>query len=615
MIVDIIPTKKLPKNLSILSYRVPLKLEKQIILGQLVNIPLRNSITTGVINAVYKNKHFPYPLKNIISLVNSKPIFTTNQLILFNELAQYYQVSSSLFIHHNLPQLIKTDWLKLPSIINIKNKTLKTKTGFFWWTTLAQRKKTYLRYLIQTKKNKTQILFVVPQINDIEKLAQELKLKSTDFIAIHHKVTRAKNFTIWSATMNKQNKIFIGTRSSLFYPYINLKTIIIDEEHSADHKQTDMNPRYDVATVTKKMQAIYQTDILFASNSPAVSAYYNFKLKTSPHKNEKKILIVNNANVLATKNYTFISDTLNNKIKLTLDQKKSVFLFINKKGSTSTTTCLDCGYTFDCPNCKLPFIRTNDNKLICYHCHHLEELPPFCPQCTGPNFKSVGLGIQKIETTIKKLFPKTNIIRLDKDNQPISFSLATTNYPPTTIFIGTEFALDKMNWANINLIGIINADQLWQHTEFATTFKTYALFTKILTLSNKNATIIIQTFNPNHYIIKTLIKNDPELFYEQELKLRKQFHYPPFTNLIKLSYLDTPEKKAQQTAQKLYQKINNLNPNITVSSPLPIMRSKIRNKYKYNIILKLNDLNNFNQLTKSIPHNWLIDIHPQTLLD
>ncbi len=603
MIVDIIPTKKMPKNLSILSYQVSSNFKK-LNIGQLVNIPLKNSNIIGVINSIYKYKYFPYPLKNINSIVHLKPIFTINQLNLFNNLAQYYQVSSSLFVHYNLPKLIKKDWDKLPQIINKSTPKNRAKNNFLWWTSFKQKQKKYLNYITQAQKKNAQILFIVPQINDIEKLINQLNI-TTNIVTIHHKKTRQENIKNWFQAIKPNFKIFIGTRSALFYPYLNLDTIIIDDEHSINHKQTDMNPRYETKIVAQYMNC---RQIIFSSNSPSIESYYNFKL-TPPNYNKKNIHIINNANVLINKNYTFISDNLNNKIKTTLKQKKSIFLFINKKGEASVTSCLDCGYTFKCPHCKLPLIKTK-HKLTCYHCNHTEDIPPFCPHCTGPNFKSAGLGIQKIETNIKKLFPKANIIILDKQHTKKSI-----NQQQTTIYIGTEFALDKINWLSINLIGIINADQLWHHIEYNSIEQAYNLLIKILTLSHKNANIVIQTFNPNHYIIKSLINNNPILFYKQELLLRKQFNYPPFTNLIKLSYLHTNLKKTEDTTNKLYQKLKQINTKANINPPLQILHNKVRNKYKYNIIIKIYSLKELQPLIKLVPHDWLIDIHPKTLLN
>ncbi len=597
MILDINPIKKLPKSLSILSYKSPEDLEDKIKIGQLTTIPLRNSITQGVIYHIHKTNQLPYPLKNIINLTNPQPIFTPNQLKLFIQLADYYHVSASLFVHFNLPKLIKKDWSKLPAHLPLIPPSKKTKPTYFWWTTQDERNKLYLK---EIKKNTGQLLIIVPRINNIHILAKQLKLTSSDYLAIHRNLSRQQNFQAWHKIITNKKLLIIGTRSSIFYPFINLSTILIDNEHSIDHKQYDMNPRYDVSIVAQNIKA----KLIFSSPSPSVTSYSNYSL---PKISDHNIQIADLNNEFTKKNYSFISDKLFTQIKHTLKKNKSVFLFINKKGESSTTICEDCHFTFNCPNCNLPFIKTQTNQLICYSCGQTQDLPPFCPKCSGPNFKSTGLGIQKVEKNLHQLFPQAKIIRLDKDT---GHQKINTKSP--AIYIGTQFALDKIPWPKINTLGIINADQLWHHSEFNSAENAYQTIQELLTYLQKSANILIQTFNPNHYIIKSIATNKPLTFYTQELKFRKKFDYPPYTSLIKLSILHSSESKAKNSADKLYKKIKQ---SVNINPPIPILRRKIRGKYKYNIILKLTNLKSFNQIIKLIPNDWLIDIHPRTLLD
>jgi primosomal protein N' (replication factor Y) (superfamily II helicase) len=565
MIVDIIPTKKMPKNLSVLSYTVPKDLEASLNLGQIATIPIRNSTTSGVIVNIYKSKKFPYPLKNIINLASTKPIFTKNQLELFQRLADYYHVSASLFIHFNLPKLIKKDWKKVK----------------------------------QHKKTSAQTLVLVPRITDIDHAAKKLGIKK--FTPIYKKSSRAENFSTYLKASTAPT--LIGTRSAIFYPYTNLRKIIIYDEHSSDHKQTDMNPRYDAAVAAEALSKFTKARVRYISPSPSVLNYHKLNLK--PVKLNHPVTISNLENELIKKNFSFISEDLLKAIK---KNQKNIFLFVNKKGDSTSTSCKDCLHTFNCPTCSLPFAKNNKNQFICYYCDHGEDIPPFCPKCSGPNFHSTGLGIQKVETNLKKLFPKLSIQRLDKDSGQSKRINLKAN-----IIIGTEFALDKIPWKKIDLIGIINADSLWHHSEFAASELAYQKIIKILTLAKKGATIIIQSFKTDHYIIAALALDKPELFYKNELGFRKKFSYPPFTNLIKLSYLHKSDTVAEKNACKLYDKI--ISSKKDISSPMPILRKKIRGKYKYNIILKLDNLDEFNSISKSIPNDWLIDIHPRTLLD
>jgi len=613
MIADIIPTQKMPKNLSILSYQVPKNLRRQLKIGQLATIPLRNSTTTGVIARLHKLKRLPYPLKNIIQLINPKPIFTPHQLKLFTNLAQFYYVSSSLFVHYNLPKLIKKDWAQLPLKISTHQHHAATEK-FIWWPNIKQRQQFYLQQLQKNKKTNSQLLIIVPRIQDIDLLVQLLKLKNNNYLAVHSQLNRQQFFQAYLQVMQANNRsmLIIGTKTALFLPFTNLSTIIVDESDSPWHKQSDMNPRYHVKAAARLMQKIYGQQNIFCSFAPSPSDYHHFK-PSPPRLPQQKIKLVNNNYLLANKNYTFISDTLLQALNNNLQQKKSVFILVNKKGEASSVNCADCGHTFICPHCQLPLIKTNQTQLVCYYCQHSEELPPFCPVCHGPKFKTNGLGIQKIEKNLRQLLPpSTHIFRFDKDqptNQP------TNHSPQTAIYLGTQYAFDKIDWSTINLIAMVNTDQLYQHVEFTATSSAYQTLIKLLTLANKNATIILQTFNPQHYLLQSILQRQPQIFYQHELALRKKFNYPPYCYLIKLSYLHPSLKRTQSTAQQLYQRLKHLMPNLCLTAPLPILRQKVRGKYKFNLILKLKRLENFKSLNSAVPADWLIDIQPQNLLD
>jgi len=242
-------------------------------------------------------------------------------------------------------------------------------------------------------------------------------------------------------------------------------------------------------------------------------------------------------------------------------------------------------------------------------------MPPFCPNCTGPNFKQTGLGTQKIKNNLQKIFPSQKITLFDKTQKKITNHKSSILNLQSSILIGTEFALDKIDWKRIGLLGIVNADQLWHHSEFNSSENAYQLLVKLLTLPPKNAIINIQTFSPESKIIQALIKNKPEIFYKYELNFRKTFNYPPFTNLVKLSISDKSEKKASHIAEKIYTKLKKNAPStIKISAPLPILHKKIYGKFKHNIILKLTKLDDLDKIIKLIPNDWIIDIHPKNLL-
>ncbi len=611
MLADIIPTKKMPKNLKQLTYQVPSKLKNQLVIGQLVEIPLRSSINSGIILKFYHQKTLPYKLKNILQPISAQAIFNLQQLNLFKLLANYYYVSLSLFIHYNLPKMLKKEQKQLVIKSATKNYNSQIKK-IVWWQDKKSRTNFYLQQIKKNKLTQSQLLIVVPRIRDIYLLAEQLKLKNNNYLAIHSQLKRQKFLKAYQQVNQKKELIIIGTKRAFFLPFTKLRTIIIDEIESPWHKQSDMNPRYHAKIIVNFMQKIYGSQIFFSSYAPSLTDYYKLKPISPTLPRQKNIEIINNHYLIRNKNYTFISDKLLNALKDNIRHKKSSFLLINKKGEASSISCNDCGYTFTCPHCQLPLIKTNQNQLICYYCNHVEDLPPFCPVCQGAKFKNIGLGIQKIEKKLQQLLPKsTKILRIDKEKRGVQL----INQKIPSIYLGTQYALDKIPWPQVNLIAMINVDQLYQHIEYNSLMSAYQMLIKLLTLSNKNAKIIFQTFKPQHYLIQSLRKHQPEIFYQTELNLRRKFVYPPFCTLIKLSYLHNSPKIAQQTAQQLKQKLQQLSPKLIINGPLPILRQKIRNKYKFNLIIKVKKIKTFKNLNSAIPNDWLIDIQPQNLLD
>lgn len=606
MIADIIPTKKLPRSLSALSYLVPENLSGQIKVGQLVTIPLRGSFTTGVVANLHSKRpprHFT--LKYLTSLASDKIVFTNQQIQLFSLLSKYYLSSASLFVHYSLPKILPSEWPLLPDQLASRRVSFRPRPPhYFWWATETDKYHHYQKLLLASGPG--QVLIVVPKITDISALAAKLDLSSQKYLPVHSDLPRAAYFHAWLSALNNQKQIFIGTRSACFLPFSHLRLVIVDNEHSPDHKQYDLTPRYEVSQVCENNCRLHRAELIFSSPTPSLAGYYRFHPK-SP-KTNRHIELADLRYELENKNYTFLSDLLTNSIAKVLSDQKNVFLFLNKKGAARSNRCADCGHTFLCPTCSLPLVKQSDNRLACYYCQHFEDLPPFCPVCGGPNFQSLGLGTQKIATYLRRLYPSHSIAVLDS-------STSNQNISESQIVVGTEFALDKIDWPKFGLVSLVNADELWYHSEFLSNERAYQTIISLLTRAPKNAKLIIQTFSPESALIRSLITNNPREFYQSELLFREKFRYPPFVSLVKISIQNHHSNTCQSQAKKLYQKLVSLHLPAELSEPFPIARQKIRGRFKYNLILKTKDLPSTLSALENLPSDILIDVNPQTLLD
>jgi len=668
MFAEIIPIIRLPPKIKTFSYLIPKELREQIKIGQAVEIPFRNKNIMGIVLELKPtlSKVYPKPsqrkeekklspkikLKPIIKIFDLIPLLGPQQLKLVQWLADFYRVSTGLILKTILPPLPKKKF-KINKIE--KNKLYKNKLDKLELTSDQEKiikdlekgkNKIFLleswrdsdknniyfeitRHILNQEK---QVLIIVPEIYDLNQLlALFQRYFSNNLIAVlHSKLAKNQYFNTWQRIKNNQVKIIIGTRLAIFAPVRNLELIIIDKEHDSSHKQWDQNPRYHVREVALKLVELTGTKLLFSSPTPTLESFYqtqnkNYQLLKLKQEKMVEIKLIDMREEVRRKNFSPFSETLQDAIRETLKNKKQVFLFINRRGTATTVICNDCGYIFRCPNCHLPLVYHSNQFLKCHHCNFKMELPLFCPKCHGPELKFIGTGTQRIENEIKKLNSDIKIIRIDTDAE-IKKCIEQKNCSiGFDLIIGTQMALKFVDWERIGLVGIISADNFLYLPDFRATEKTYELFSLIIyRLSEKSPTskIIIQTRKSENYALQALVKNDANLFYNQELEERKDFNYPPFTRLIKLIFQHKNEKKCIYESRRLWRELNKKIEKfkgVEMSLPQPVYTIKVRGRYRYQIILKI-PLTSYQllitnyQLLNFVPDHWIIDIDPESLL-
>jgi primosomal protein N' (replication factor Y) len=629
MIAHIIPILRLPANLGVFDYLVPDELAAKIKKGQIVKVNFWGQKINGLAikikakSAIRKNK-----LKPVLQIIDESPFLTINQLKLIDWLANHYYVSQALAAKLIIPELPKKEPnqtaqnnkgaqlkifippKKIKKIVNLINQSKKEK--FLFWCDQVETKIDFYLGLIK-KVKQGQILILFAEQDSLEFMANQLKNYLANFLVISSAFTKKELGQVWWKIKNGDAQIVLGTRLAVFYPYQNLKYLIIDEENNPHYKQWDMNPRYDAKVIVQKIAKQFQAKLIFFSALPTVESFWQSeKNKIKLHKILKlqaKIEIVDLVEQMKGGNFSIISQVLEEEIKRQLKEKRQIALILNRKGYARITLCRDCGFVAECPDCSAA-LNLSHNRLKCPNCKFQQDNLLFCPRCHNPEIKSVGSGTQKIESEIKKIFPETKIARLDSDNQKNAKVIKKLfQAKKIEILIGTQMILKSWLKNNLGLTAFINIDTDLNQPSYRATENTFQMVAYALTLLNEKAKLIIQTYNFENPIFQLLKSKDWPAFYQKEIEDRQTLFYPPFGALTKLIYQNKNKKRVELETEQLFKKLKNKYPaeQIFISKI-----KKVRKNYQQFILLK--SKNPDLRLAKNdLPTDWLIDLTPQSL--
>ena len=453
-----------------------------------------------------------------------------------------------------------------------------------------------------------QILFLLPEIVLTTQLIRNFKDRFGFEPEIwHSKIGNSKKERIFHSIISENIRILIGTRSALFLPFKNLKTIIIDEEHDESFKQEDQISYHgrDMAIVRAKMENI---PILLGSATPSLETYQNsisgkyghFILTEKFSRNDAvKIEILDLKQEKLEKNH-FLSQKLLDQIALNLLDQKQSLLFLNKRGYANVTICKKCGDIINCPNCSINITyHQKINKLICHHCGHRDFIPKKCQKCgEKDSFLLSGIGIEKIKEEIQEKFPKARIALMTsdeiKDLDIANKIIDKILNDQIDIIIGTQMIAKGYHFPKLSLVGIIDGDASFYNNSLRTSEKSYQLLTQIIGRAGREkyqGQVLIQSFNPKNPIFEYIIKQDRNRFLEQEIAQRKLLNLPPFGKMAEIIVNDFDQKIAIETLRNIL-KNSIFDKNIQIIGPAPMPVTKIKNRFYYRLII--NSSRNFN---------------------
>ncbi|WP_333878259.1 replication restart helicase PriA [Flavobacterium sp.] len=465
----------------------------------------------------------------------------------------------------------------------------------------------YTRLIEKYIADGKQVLYLLPEIALTTQLVSRLTQHFGNKVAVFHsKYSNNERVEVWQNVLQQSEKaqIVIGARSALFLPFSNLGLIIIDEEHESTFKQQDPAPRYHARDAAIVLAHAHQSKVLLGSATPSIETYYNatsgkFGLVTLKDRfgnvQLPEIELVDlKDSYFRKKMKGHFSLTLIEQITEAFANKEQVILFQNRRGFSPVLECLTCGHVPQCPQCDVSLTyHKYKNQLRCHYCGYSMAKPSNCHVCSSVDLETKGFGTEQIELELAELFPNKNIKRMDQDTTrgKYSFEKIIDGFKNREIdvLVGTQMLAKGLDFDNVSLVGIMNADNMLYHPDFRAFERSYQMMTQVAGRSGrseKRGKVVIQTYNPLHNIIQQVTHNDYEGMYKEQLYERKIYYYPPFYRLIRLTLKHRDFEKLKEGSMWLYQVLKQ-SISIPVLGPEEPAVSRIRNEYIRTIMVKI----------------------------
>ncbi|HFR3411403.1 TPA: primosomal protein N' [Streptococcus suis] len=501
----------------------------------------------------------------------------------------------------------------------------------------------YLQVIDQVLKMGKTAIMLVPEISLTPQMTNRFIARFGQQVAILHSgLSDGEKYDEWRKIERGEAQVVVGARSAIFAPLKNLGAIIIDEEHEATYKQ-DSNPRYHARDVAKLRADYNQAVLVLGSATPSLETrarasrglYGRLVLnqRANPQARIPEVQVIDFRDYIGQHEASNFTPILIEKIQEKLARKEQVVLMLNRRGYSSFVMCRDCGTVDQCPNCDISLTLHMDSRSMnCHYCNFQKPIPQVCPNCQSRAIRYYGTGTQKAYDELQELLPNARILRMDVDTTKKKGAhealLEKFGRQEADILLGTQMIAKGLDFPNVTLVGVLNADTALNLPDFRSSERTFQLLTQVAGRAgraDKEGEVIIQTYNPNHYAIAFAKNQDYEGFYQYEMGIRKSLGYPPYYFTVGLTFSHKSEdlviKKAYETVQLLRE---NLTEQIQILGPTPKPIARTHNLYHYQIILKyrreeqleqvLNRILDWTQERDNQDLRLVIDNEPQNMM-
>lgn len=510
--------------------------------------------------------------------------------------------------------------------------------------TASGKTEIYIKLIQEALDEGRQVLYLLPEIALTEQIINRLKKYFGDRVGVYHsRYDNNERVEIWQQVMNFRSQrvnestgqrvvetqrlrdsetqrlgdskyqIIIGSRSAVFLPFSDLGLIIVDEEHDSSFKQIDPAPRYSARDLAALMSKMFHARLLLGSATPSFESYFNAKqnkyhlvsLTERYGGVEMPEIIVDDLRV-ETRRKTMQANfgkTLVEAMNKTLEEKNQVILFQNRRGFSLRIECDHCNYIPQCINCDVSLIyHKNQNIMKCHYCGYTTSVPTECPNCHSTDLKMHGFGTERIEDDLKVVFPDANSARLDLDTtrtkNSYQYILEQFQNKETDILVGTQMVTKGLDFDSVKVVGVLNADNMLTFPDFRAYERSFQLMEQVSGRAGRKGDkgkVIIQTYQPYHPVILNVMSHDYVKFYEEQMPIRRQFNYPPYSRLVMIKLKDVDNVKLNKAASELAKIFRHVFKENLLGPEYPIV-SRVKNQYIKQMIIKISKELNSNKV-------------------
>lgn len=464
----------------------------------------------------------------------------------------------------------------------------------------------YIDLIRKALESGTQVLFLLPEIALTTQIVRRLKRVFGDTMGIYHsRFSDNERVEVWRGVLEQRFQFVVGVRSSIFLPFSNLGLIIVDEEHESSYKQFDPAPRYHARDVSIMIAQKFRAKVLLGSATPSMESYYQaingkyglvsllerFGDAQLPH-----IQLVNMRVEKERKTHIKeFSSVLLDAIQENIGNRKQSIIFQNRRGYAPYLNCQQCNWIPHCTQCSVTLTHhLHARSMVCHYCGYAEQIPRTCPACGSHQVQSVGVGTERIEEDLREIFPEAGVLRMDLDTTRTKNAyeqiIGEFEQGEVDILVGTQMVTKGLDFDNVNLVGVFNADKMINFPDFRSAERAFQLITQVSGRAGRRKEkgfVLIQTNSPENRVLQYVLQHDYLGFYDSEIKEREAYLYPPFSRIIEIIVKDVDKDVARQGAEILAQRLKEFLGGQRVMGPERGLVERIRNKFHFVIWLKL----------------------------